>query len=44
MAGLVPLIFLQFYLDRLGPYGHLFGVMLFASYLIGLTQPPGLGA
>jgi uncharacterized membrane protein YgaE (UPF0421/DUF939 family) len=44
MAGLVPVIFLQFYLDRLGPYGHLFGVMLFVSYLIGLTQPPGLGA
>jgi uncharacterized membrane protein YccC len=40
----VPVIFLQFYLDRLGPYGHLFGVMLFASYLIGLTQPPGVGA
>jgi len=44
MAGLVLVIFLQFYLNRLGPYGHLFGVMLFASYLIGLTQPPGLGA
>lgn len=25
MAGLVPVIFLQFYLDRLGPYSHLFG-------------------
>jgi hypothetical protein len=40
MAGVVPVIFLQFYLDRFGVYGHLFGVMLFASYLIGLTQPP----
>ena len=44
MAGVVPVIFLQFYLDRFGVYGHYFGVMLFASYLIGLTQPPGLGA
>ena len=41
LTVIVLVIFLQFYLDRFGPYGHLFGVMLFASYLIGLTQPPG---
>jgi hypothetical protein len=45
LTVIVLVIFLQFYLDRFGPYGHLFGVMLFASYLLGfLYQPPGLGA
>jgi len=45
LTVIVPVIFLHFYLDRFGPYGHYFGVMLFASYLFGLLyQPPGLGA
>ena len=45
LTVIVLVIFLQFYLDRFGPYGHLFGVMLFASYLLGfLYQPPGLRA
>jgi len=44
LTVIVPVIFLHFYLDRFGPYGHYFGVMLFASYLFGLLyQPPGLG-
>jgi uncharacterized membrane protein YccC len=39
---IVPIAFLHFYLDRLGPYGHYFGLMLFAYYLIGLLQPTPL--
>lgn len=38
LAAIAVVIFLQFYLERFGPYGRYFGITLFACYLVGL-QP-----